>query len=79
MQSGHQVYLVLNSKRAARTLWLQVRIPGRPNGRKGRVRASAPGTPTPAGRFWIREKLKGFGGVYGPVAFATATSSGWRS
>ena len=32
----------------------------------------APGTPTPAGNFWIREKLKGFGDIYGPWAFGTA-------
>ena len=108
-----EVYLVLRSRKVARTLWLQVRVPGRPNGRKGWVRASAlgplhavrtqlvvdrrtayatlyrggrqiwrapvgvgaPGTPTPAGRFWIREKLKGFGGSYGPVAFGTAAYS----
>src|SRR3954470_12056806 len=32
-------------------------------------------TPTPAGKFWIREKLKGFGPVYGPLAFGTADYS----
>jgi lipoprotein-anchoring transpeptidase ErfK/SrfK len=32
-------------------------------------------TPTPAGQFWIREKLKGFGPVYGPLAFGTADYS----
>jgi lipoprotein-anchoring transpeptidase ErfK/SrfK len=32
-------------------------------------------TPTPGGQFWIREKLKGFGPVYGPLAFGTAAYS----
>jgi lipoprotein-anchoring transpeptidase ErfK/SrfK len=32
-------------------------------------------TPTPGGAFWIREKLKGFGAVYGPLAFGTAAYS----
>jgi lipoprotein-anchoring transpeptidase ErfK/SrfK len=34
----------------------------------------ARGTPTPAGRFWIREKfrVRPRGGVYGPFAFGTA-------
>jgi L,D-transpeptidase catalytic domain len=55
--------------------------------RKGRVIWSshvgvgAPGTPTPAGRFWIRERLHGFGGSYGPWAFGTSAYSnqltGW--
>jgi hypothetical protein len=39
-----------------------------------RIGVGAPGTPTPAGRFWIREKfrVRGGGGVYGPYAFGTA-------
>jgi lipoprotein-anchoring transpeptidase ErfK/SrfK len=32
-------------------------------------------TPTPAGKFWIREKLKGDNGVYGPWAFGTSAYS----
>ena len=32
-------------------------------------------TPTPGGQFWIREKLKGIGTVYGPLAFGTAAYS----
>ena len=34
-------------------------------------------TPTPAGRYWIRSRLKGLGGgtVYGPWAFGTAAYS----
>jgi hypothetical protein len=38
----------------------------------------APGTPTPAGRFYIREKLRNAGGspIYGPWAFGTSAYSG---
>jgi hypothetical protein len=110
-----EVYLVLQSRRDEldRT-WLQIRIPGRPNGRKGWVReenlsnlktvrthltvdrstlkatlrkrgkviwtsrigVGAAGTPTPGGKFWIRERLRGDGAVYGPWAFGTAAYSG---
>jgi lipoprotein-anchoring transpeptidase ErfK/SrfK len=55
--------------------------------RRGRVIWSshvgmgAPGTPTPKGRFWIRERLHGLGGSYGPWAFGTSAYSdqltGW--
>jgi hypothetical protein len=45
------------------------------------VGVGATGTPTPAGRFWIRERLRGFGGSYGPWAFGTSAYSnqltGW--
>ena len=42
-----------------------------------RVGVGKPGTPTPAGRFWIRERLRNLGGgtVYGPWAFGTAAYS----
>jgi L,D-transpeptidase-like protein len=33
------------------------------------------GTPTPRGDFWVRERLKGFGGSYGPWAFGTSAYS----
>ncbi|MDX6679334.1 MAG: hypothetical protein QOE31_3386 [Solirubrobacteraceae bacterium] len=33
------------------------------------------GTPTPRGKFWVREKLKGNGGAYGPWAFGTSAYS----
>lgn len=107
-------YLVLRSVvDDAGRVWMQVRIPGRPNGRKGwvpqaalselyvvetflridrrRARATLfkrgrkvwssrigygkPGTPTPAGRFIIREKLRAAGGAYGPWAFGTSAYS----
>lgn len=106
-----EVYLLLRSRIVRRQgTWIQLRIPGRPNGRTGwvprwalaslhRVRGyllldksrrraylfrngrsiwtspighGAPGTPTPSGNFWIRERLKGLGGIYGPWAFGTA-------
>lgn len=111
-----EVYLVLRSRSDSEGhTWLQVRIPMRPNGRKGWVRDSAlgplyhvrtqlvvdrakrratlyaagrqiwsapvgigkPSTPTPPGRFWIREKFKTHdsGGLYGPVAFGTSDYS----
>ena len=111
-----EVYLVLESRRDARgRVWLRVRLPMRPNGRRGWVirealgelttvttylrvnrralRATlyrdgrriwsspvgigAPATPTPAGRFWIRARLRSLGGgtVYGPWAFGTAAYS----
>ena len=111
-----EVYLALRSHRDPRgAVWIQTRIPGRPNGRLGWVPRSAlarlqtvrthlrvnrrtlratlwkngrriwrspigvgkPRTPTPAGRFWIRERLKGLGGgdLYGPWAFGTGAYS----
>ncbi len=42
-----------------------------------RIGIGTPATPTPAGRFWIRERLRipGRGGLYGPIAFGTAAYS----
>jgi L,D-transpeptidase catalytic domain len=110
-----EVYLVLRKKvDKLERVWLQIRVPGRPNGRKGWVReenlsnlktvrthltidrgalkatlrkrgkviwmsrigVGAPGTPTPGGKFWIRERLRGDGAIYGPWAFGTAAYSG---
>ena len=110
-----EIYLALQMYTTANgDEWVQIRIPGRPNGRTGwvprdalgdfktvrtqlvierkklritlyksgrrvfsaRVGIGAPSTPTPAGNFWIRNKLKGFGNpVYGPIAFGTAAYS----
>jgi hypothetical protein len=108
-----EVYLVLKSKVVKQVAWLQIRIPGRPNGRTGWVRESDLGplnvvrtflkidrgklratlyrknrkiwsapvgvgkssTPTPGGKFWIRERLKSLGGAYGPWAFGTSAYS----
>jgi L,D-transpeptidase-like protein len=109
-----EVYLVLRSvvDDQERT-WLQIRVPGRPNGQKGWIPREALGpfhtvrthlrinrstlratlyrngrrvwstrvgvgkrsTPTPAGRFYIRERLKALGGLYGPWAFGTSAYS----
>lgn len=110
-----EVYLVLRSRIIDGMTWVEVRIPMRPNGRRGWVPRSALGplrvvrtkltinrrtlratltkdgrtiwrsrvgigkraTPTPAGRFWIRTRLRNLrgGGVYGPWAFGTAAYS----
>jgi len=111
-----EVYLALRSwKNPKGGSWVEVRVPGRPNGRTGWVRHSAlgplyrvrtllivdhralratlyrrgrrvwsapvgigkPGTPTPAGHFWIREKFRTHAsqGLYGPVAFGTSDYS----
>ena len=39
------------------------------------IGVGAPSTPTPRGRFYIREKLRGFGGIYGPLAIGTSAYS----
>jgi hypothetical protein len=109
-----EVYVVLKARvDENERRWLQIRVPGRPNGRTGWVRDNelsnlrtvrthltidrrrlkatlrkrgkviwtsrigigAPGTPTPRGRFWIRERLRGDYGVYGPWAFGTSAYS----
>jgi hypothetical protein len=109
-----EVYVALRAHRdESGRLWVKVRIPARPNGRRGwvprsslgplrrvttrlvvnrrrmratlfrggrrvwssRIGVGAASTPTPAGRFWIRSKLRGMGGVYGPYAFGTAAYS----
>jgi len=40
-----------------------------------RVGIGKASTPTPAGQFWIRERLRGLGGIYGPWAFGTSAYS----
>ena len=109
-----EVYLTLRSEVDKEgTTWILIRIPGKPNGRKGWVEQedlnplqlihtsivinrstlkltlskngkkvmSAPvgvgksSTPTPAGDFWIREKLRSLGSAYGPWAIGTAAYS----
>ena len=39
------------------------------------IGVGTPSTPTPAGRFWVRERLRALGGPYGPWAFGTAAYS----
>jgi L,D-transpeptidase-like protein len=111
-----EVYVVLQSRLDDdERVWLQIRIPGRPNGRTGwvreeqlsnlklvethltidrrtltatllrrgkkvwssRVGVGAPGTVTPKGKFWVRERLRNLGGspVYGPWAFGISAYS----
>jgi hypothetical protein len=111
-----EVYIALRSYTGPHGKeWVEVRLPMRPNGRKGWVPRSALGrlrtvntflsidrrtlratlfrsgrpiwrarvgvgkhsTPTPAGDFWIREKLAPLrgGSIYGPLAFGTAAYS----
>jgi hypothetical protein len=111
-----EVYIVLESRLDDKgEVWLQIRVPARPNGRTGwvreeqlsnlktiqthltidrrklkatlrkkgrtiwssRVGVGKSGTETPAGRFWIRERLSNLGGspVYGPWAFGTSAYS----
>jgi hypothetical protein len=111
-----EVYVVLRRWTSPyQRTWLNVRIPMRPNGQRGWVRAGAldrlnlartrlvvdrgrmraalyrsgrriwrsrigvgkADTPTPAGRFWIRERLavQDPHGIYGPWAFGTSAYS----
>jgi lipoprotein-anchoring transpeptidase ErfK/SrfK len=111
-----EVYIALQSVTGADgAVWVEVRVPRRPNGttgwvpedalgplnlvhtfltvnrgtlratlyRNGRKVLTAPvgvgkkSTPTPAGHFWIRERLRNLGGagVYGPWAFGTSAYS----
>jgi lipoprotein-anchoring transpeptidase ErfK/SrfK len=40
------------------------------------IAIGAPGTPTPAGRFYVRDRLSGFANpIYGPLAFGTNARS----
>jgi hypothetical protein len=64
--------LVVNKRTLRATLYR--------NGRRifrAPVGVGEPGTPTPRGRYWIRERvrLSGSGGLYGPLAFGTAAYS----
>ncbi len=108
-----EVYLALRSRTVDDREWVQIRVLGRPNGRKGWVPREALGgfntvrtqlvidrgtlratlfkrgrriwsspvgvgkasTPTPRGRFYIRERLRSLGGSYGPWAFGTSAYS----
>jgi lipoprotein-anchoring transpeptidase ErfK/SrfK len=40
-----------------------------------RVGVGKAATPTPGGRFWVRERLRSLGGAYGPYAFGTSAYS----
>jgi len=106
-----QVYLALRSYTIGKSEWIEVPLPGRPNGRVGWVVADdlselhelhqylrinrkaeritlyrdgrtvltapvgvgRPSLPTPAGHFFVTEKLLAIGGpVYGPYALGTS-------
>ena len=106
-----EVYMALRSDTAAGRSWIEVALPGRPNGVAGWVPADAlgelhsvhdylrvnrealratffrggravwsaqvgvgrPALPTPAGHFYVREKLRAIGGAfYGPFALGTS-------
>ena len=106
-----EVYLALRSDTAGGRSWIEVDLPGRPNGAVGWVPADAlgelhnvreylrvnrdalratffrggravwsaqvgvgrPALPTPAGHFYVREKLRAIGGAfYGPFALGTS-------
>jgi hypothetical protein len=112
-----ELYLALREKDGSDgRLWVQIRLPRRPNGSTGwvpraalnelnvvrtqleidrrRLRArlrldgrlvfvtpigiGAPGTPTPRGRFYVREKFRNLAGspIYGPWAIGTSAYSG---
>ena len=103
--------MALRSHSAGGSSWIEVALPGRPNGAVGWVPADAlgelhsvrdylrvnrealratflrgghaiwsaqigvgrPALPTPAGRFYVREKLRAIGGAfYGPFALGTS-------
>jgi hypothetical protein len=110
-----EVYVALRSRTVGGREWIEVRVPGRPNGRTGWVRRTAlgpfrvvrtslvvdrgrqratlsrdgrriwtspigvgaAGTPTPAGRFYVRQRLRNLAGspIYGPWAFGTSAYS----
>ena len=113
-----QSYVLLRQHWTGGTAWVQLRIPGRPNGRIGWVRRDSldlfnhtnmqvvvnratrrltvyragrvvyrapvgvgkPGTPTPAGHFWLTEAFSSSDPTYGPYAFGTSdysTLSDW--
>jgi L,D-transpeptidase-like protein len=40
-----------------------------------RVGIGKPSTPTPRGHFWVTEKFRAQGGIYGPYAFGTSDNS----
>ncbi len=65
--------LVVARRKLRATLYMR----GRPIWRAP-VGIGKPSTPTPAGRFWVREKFRtpGSGGLYGPVAIGSSDTPG---
>ena len=66
-------FLLVDRRRRAATLYRGHRVLWR-----ARVGVGRPATPTPAGRFYVRERISNLAGspVYGPVAFGTSAYSG---
>ena len=63
--------LVIDRARFTATLYRAGRVIFR-----ARVGVGAPGTPTPAGQFYVRDRLSGFSSpIYGPLAFGTNARS----
>jgi len=63
--------LVINRARFTATLYRAGRVIFR-----APVGVGAPGTPTPAGKFYVRDRLTGFSSpIYGPLAFGTNARS----
>jgi len=63
--------LVIDRARFIATLYRAGRVIFR-----ARVGVGAPGTPTPAGQFYVRDRLSGFSSpIYGPLAFGTNARS----
>jgi hypothetical protein len=63
--------LVINRARFTATLYRAGRVIFR-----AQVGVGAPGTPTPAGQFYVRDRLSGFSNpIYGPLAFGTNARS----
>jgi hypothetical protein len=63
--------LVIDRARFTATLYSAGRVIFRT-----RVGVGAPGTPTPAGQFYVRDRLSGFSSpIYGPLAFGTNARS----
>jgi hypothetical protein len=63
--------LVIDRARFTATLYREGRVIFR-----SRVGVGAPGTPTPAGQFYVRDRLTGFSSpIYGPIAFGTNARS----
>jgi len=72
--SGYHVvhtHLVVELERLAATLFADGRVVFR-----ARIGAGKPGSPTPRGQFYIRDRLRRFASpFYGPVAFGTSARS----
>ena len=63
--------LVINRARFTATLYRAGRVIFR-----AQVGVGAPGTPTPGGQFYVRDRLSGFSSpIYGPLAFGTNARS----